>query len=90
MDKEQCAGWCRLALKRTVIGSLLMLAALATESLPSHFLLASGTYCPSSTYCTSPVQAYIYAVFFFHPGHFTMKMEAAWTSEMLVSYDNTI
>jgi len=67
-----------------------MLAALATESLPSHFLLASGTYCPSSTYCTSPVQAYIYAVFFFHPGHFTMKMEAAWTSEMLVSYDNTI
>jgi hypothetical protein len=36
----------------------------------------------------SPVQAYIYAIFSY-PSHFTLKMEAAWTSETVVSYQNT-
>jgi hypothetical protein len=60
-----------------------MPAALATGSLHLHFLLASSTYHPS------PVWAYIYAVFFPYPIHFTLKMEAAWTSETLEFYHNT-
>jgi hypothetical protein len=59
--------------------SLITLLALAVGSLPPRFLLTSGTYRPS------PVPAYIYAVFP-HPDNLTLKMEAEWTSETLVSY----
>jgi hypothetical protein len=38
---------------------------------------------------SSPVRAHIYADFS-HPGHFTMKLEAAWTSETLLSYHDTV
>jgi hypothetical protein len=46
------------------------------------FLLAIGICHPS------PVWSYIYAIFS-HPGHFALKMEAAWASEMLVSSHTT-
>jgi len=60
----------------------LMLVALATGSLPVQFLLDNYTCCPF------PVWACIYAIFS-HTGHFTLKMEAAWTPETLVSYHST-
>jgi hypothetical protein len=56
-----------------------MLVALVAASFPLCFLLASDTCSPSA------VWAYIYAVFS-HTSHFILKMEAAWTSEMLVAY----
>jgi hypothetical protein len=59
-----------------------MLAALAAGLFPPCFLLATVTCHPS------PLWDYIYAVFF-HTGHFTLKMEAVRTSEMLVSYHLT-
>jgi hypothetical protein len=49
----------------------------------TYHLLASGTCNPS------PVQYYIYASFS-HPSHFTLKMVAAWTSEKLMPYHNTL
>jgi len=49
---------------------------------PFTLLLASGTCHPP------PGQAFIYVVFS-HLRHFTLKMEAVWTYEMLVSYHNT-
>jgi hypothetical protein len=36
----------------------------------------------------SALRAYLYAVFS-HTSHFTLKMEATWTSEMLVSNHDT-
>jgi hypothetical protein len=55
-----------------------MLVALAAGSLLPHFLLASIR-------CNlSPVWAYIYAISS-HAGHFTLNMEAAWASGILVS-----
>jgi hypothetical protein len=49
----------------------------AAKSLPLCFLLASGICCPS------PVQTYICAIFS-NVSNFTLKLEAAWTSETLV------
>jgi len=62
--------------------TLLTLVAMAARSLPSHFLLASVTFCPP------PLWAFIYTIFS-NPSHFALKMEAAWSSKMLVSYHNS-
>jgi len=61
----------------------LALVALDARLLPSHFLLASGLSHPLA------LKAYIYG----HlpiASHFTLKMEAAWTYEMLASHHTTV
>jgi hypothetical protein len=58
-----------------------MLVALAARLLPSCILLASGICHPFA------LQDYINA-HFSHCPHFNMKIEVAWTSEILVSYHN--
>jgi len=50
-----------------------------------NFRQLVSSICPI---CPSSVPAYIYAIFL-HAGHFILKMEAAQSSETLVSYNNT-